>query len=100
MVHAENERQARARIGCATESEPLLDARSRREPRQCQSTIFSRCSEDLMSVPEVVEPSSGQRIRRALWAAQARWAPVLFILPFLAVFICFMLYPLGRSLAM
>lgn len=29
-----------------------------------------------------------------------RWAPYLFILPFLAVFVCFMLYPLGRSLAL
>ena len=37
-------------------------------------------------------------LRRSLWAAQSRWAPYLFILPFIAVFVCFMLYPLGRSL--
>src|SRR5579872_5171789 len=46
MVHAENEPRARARIGRATESEPSLDARSRREPytryfirRWCGATL-------------------------------------------------------------
>ena len=33
-------------------------------------------------------------------AAQSRWAPYLFVLPFVIVFICFMLYPLGRSLVL
>ncbi len=38
--------------------------------------------------------------RRWLWALQARMAPYLFVLPFVVLFACFMLYPLGRSLAL
>jgi ABC-type sugar transport system permease subunit len=34
------------------------------------------------------------------WAAQQRWAPYLFLLPFGAVFAVFFAYPLGRSLVL
>jgi ABC-type sugar transport system permease subunit len=45
-------------------------------------------------------PPMPRDLRRSLWAVQARWAPYVFVLPFLAVFVCFMLYPLGRSFAL
>jgi ABC-type sugar transport system permease subunit len=35
-----------------------------------------------------------------LWSFQARYAPYLFVAPFLILFLCFMLYPLARSGAM
>jgi ABC-type sugar transport system permease subunit len=35
--------------------------------------------------------------RRTLWALQARYAPYLFVAPFVILFCAFMLYPLGRS---
>jgi ABC-type sugar transport system permease subunit len=38
--------------------------------------------------------------KRWLWSAQTRFAPYLFVLPFAVAFLCFMLYPLARSLAM
>jgi ABC-type sugar transport system permease subunit len=41
-------------------------------------------------------PTTGQR----LWAMQARYAPYLFIAPFVVLFCAFMLYPLGRSLVL
>jgi ABC-type sugar transport system permease subunit len=34
------------------------------------------------------------------WAFQARYAPYLFVAPFLILFCCFMAYPLGRSVVM
>src|SRR5947209_6902068 len=36
--------------------------------------------------------------RSRLWTFQARYAPYLFLAPFLVVFATFLLYPLGRSL--
>ena len=38
--------------------------------------------------------SKAERLRRRLWFWQARYAPYLFILPFLILFSVFMLYPL------
>lgn len=35
-----------------------------------------------------------------LWAFQARYAPYLFVSPFVALFCIFMLYPLGRSVVL
>jgi ABC-type sugar transport system permease subunit len=37
-------------------------------------------------------------IRQRLWHVQTRSAPYLFVLPFVLLFGCFFLYPLGRSL--
>ncbi len=37
-------------------------------------------------------------IRQRLWALQARYAPYLFVLPFVLIFAVFLLYPLSRSL--
>lgn len=39
-------------------------------------------------------------IRRRLWAAQAKYAPYLFVSPFVVLFCAFLLYPLLRSLYM
>jgi ABC-type sugar transport system permease subunit len=36
--------------------------------------------------------------RKRLWYLQHRFAPYLFVFPFIVLFIVFMLYPLGRSL--
>jgi ABC-type sugar transport system permease subunit len=41
-------------------------------------------------------PSRGSR----LWAFQARYAPYLFVAPFVILFCAFMLYPLGRSIVL
>src|SRR5437588_10938885 len=35
--------------------------------------------------------------RRTLWSFQARYAPYLFVAPFVILFCAFMLYPLARS---
>src|SRR5215204_2768572 len=35
--------------------------------------------------------------RDRLWALQHRYAPYLFIAPFVVLFCCFLIYPLGRS---
>ena len=37
-------------------------------------------------------------IREKLWALQARYAPYLFVAPFVLLFCAFLVYPLGRSL--
>ena len=37
-------------------------------------------------------------MRARLWALQARYAPYLFVSPFVLLFCTFMIYPLGRSL--
>src|SRR5215213_7864870 len=34
------------------------------------------------------------------WAFQARYAPYLFVAPFLILFLAFMVYPLARSIVM
>ena len=47
----------------------------------------------------VVGPA-GQGWRQWIWAVQARSAPYLFLLPFILLFVGFMLYPLGRSLSL
>lgn len=39
-------------------------------------------------------------MNRRLWSFQARFAPYLFVAPFLILFALFMLYPLGRSIVM
>jgi ABC-type sugar transport system permease subunit len=39
-------------------------------------------------------------MNRRLWSFQARFAPYLFVAPFLILFTLFMLYPLGRSIVM
>ena len=39
-------------------------------------------------------------MRQRLWNLQQRWAPYLFVLPFVLLFCAFWLYPLGRSLMM
>jgi ABC-type sugar transport system permease subunit len=41
-----------------------------------------------------------QSLKRSLWSAQAQLAPYLFVLPFVILFVCFMLYPLARSLVL
>ena len=38
--------------------------------------------------------------RQRLWTLQARYAPYLFVSPFIALFSVFMVYPLGRSLVL
>ena len=38
--------------------------------------------------------------RRTLWSLQSRFAPYLFLAPFLALFSAFMFYPLGRSIVL
>jgi ABC-type sugar transport system permease subunit len=38
--------------------------------------------------------------RDRLWAWQHRYAPYLFVAPFVILFCCFLLYPLGRSVAL
>src|SRR5438270_11834830 len=38
--------------------------------------------------------------RRKLWSFQARFAPYLFVAPFVILFSVFMLYPLGRSIVL
>lgn len=38
--------------------------------------------------------------RQKLWSLQARYAPYLFVAPFIALFGTFMLYPLGRSIVL
>lgn len=38
--------------------------------------------------------------RQRLWTIQARYAPYLFVAPFVLLFLVFMLYPLGRSVVM
>jgi ABC-type sugar transport system permease subunit len=38
--------------------------------------------------------------RQRLWAWQAKASPYLFVLPFVLLFVVFMLYPLGRSLVL
>ncbi|HWE04611.1 MAG TPA: sugar ABC transporter permease [Tepidisphaeraceae bacterium] len=48
----------------------------------------------------MTEKPDNVRINRWLWAAQVRCAPYLFVFPFAAAFVCFMLYPLARSLTM
>src|SRR5260370_991335 len=35
--------------------------------------------------------------RQRLWSLQARYAPYLFVAPFVVLFCVFMLYPMGRS---
>jgi ABC-type sugar transport system permease subunit len=47
-------------------------------------------------VLDVVRPTPRQR----LWAWQARFAPYVFVAPFLVLFCVFMVYPLVRSVAM
>ena len=79
MVHAENERQARARIGRATGSEPSLDARSRREPRQVRvSRGFDiwpgfpvKVPENASAKADPTETFSEQVLRRTLPLPQA-----------------------------
>src|SRR5271154_4794717 len=61
---------------------------------------FSSNQSDKLPASSTMPAPDEPHRRPSLWAAQARWAPYLFILPFLVVFICFMLYPLGRSLAL
>jgi ABC-type sugar transport system permease subunit len=39
-------------------------------------------------------------LRKQLWSWQAKAAPYLFLLPFVVLFLVFMLYPLGRSLVL
>jgi ABC-type sugar transport system permease subunit len=41
-----------------------------------------------------------KNIRTTLWALQARYAPYLFVTPFLVLFLGFMVYPLLRSISM
>lgn len=41
-----------------------------------------------------------ESMRDRLWAAQARWAPYLFLAPFVLLFAVFLAWPLGRSLVM
>src|SRR4051794_16898386 len=38
--------------------------------------------------------------RRTLWSLQHRYAPYLFVAPFVILFCAFMLYPLGRSIVL
>jgi ABC-type sugar transport system permease subunit len=38
--------------------------------------------------------------RQRLWSLQSRYAPYLFVAPFLVLFCVFMLYPLGRSIVL
>jgi ABC-type sugar transport system permease subunit len=38
--------------------------------------------------------------RDRLWAFQHRYAPYLFVAPFVILFCCFLIYPLGRSIAL
>jgi ABC-type sugar transport system permease subunit len=42
-------------------------------------------------------PSAG---REGVWRLQQRLAPYVFLSPFIALFCCFMLYPLGRSVVL
>jgi ABC-type sugar transport system permease subunit len=44
---------------------------------------------------------SSDRLKKpgpTLWSLQAKWSPYLFVAPFVLLFVCFMLYPLLRSL--
>jgi ABC-type sugar transport system permease subunit len=43
---------------------------------------------------------SGRMTRERLWQLQRRAAPYLFLSPFVLLFCCFMLYPLGRSIVL
>jgi ABC-type sugar transport system permease subunit len=36
-------------------------------------------------------------LRQRLWKLQHRYAPYMFVAPFVILFLCFMIYPLGRS---
>src|SRR4051794_16652895 len=44
--------------------------------------------------------SADADLRKRLWSWQAKGAPYLFVLPFVALFLTFMLYPLARSLVL
>src|SRR4051812_5131238 len=45
--------------------------------------------------------TSGQTdLRKRLWSWQARGSPYLFVMPFVGLFLVFMLYPLARSLVL
>jgi ABC-type sugar transport system permease subunit len=45
-------------------------------------------------------PAPGASRAGALWTFQARFAPYLFVAPFIVLFLAFMLYPMGRSVVM
>ena len=54
--------------------------------------------------PTPARPAAGAAAAHArptsLWGLQARYAPYLFVAPFVILFCAFMVYPLGRSLVM
>lgn len=45
-------------------------------------------------------PTTAERVGRLVWRWQARYAPYLFVLPFVVLFAVFMLYPLAWSIAL
>ncbi len=59
-----------------------------------------RPQKQAINPPQAAVRNSALIRRNTLWNAQARWAPYLFILPFVVLFCVFLLYPLGRSIVM
>lgn len=56
---------------------------------------------DLLTPPVAPrKPAAATRAAGGLWAWQSRFAPYLFVSPFILLFLAFMLYPFARSLTM